>query len=80
MEGHWGHEDGAKQGLGKCKCGFDLHYGKGKNVKMDVTMNRPSKEEVDMEIDLLTPSEHAKHINLHLKGKVRNFDIGLVTE
>lgn len=69
VAGYYNHQD-TSPGFGKCKCGLDIHYSKGKNVKLDMKMNRPNAEEMDMEFDVLTPVETAKHITLHLKGKV----------
>lgn len=67
---HYGHED-TSPGFGKCKCGVDIHYGKGKNVKADMSVNRPNAEEIELGLDVHTTAETAKHINLLVKGKVR---------
>lgn len=68
---NYGHEE-TTPGFGKCHCGVDIHYGKGKNVKADMKMNRPNREEGEWELDLKTPSDYAKHINLLMKGKVNS--------
>lgn len=67
VEAEYSHEPTAD----KCHCGLQVSYGKGKHVKLDMKVKKPSKEDIEMEIDLKTPSDMAKHLNLVLKGKVR---------
>lgn len=68
FEGYYNHVE-SSPGVMKCKCGFDVHYAKNKNVKVDMKMNRPNSDEMEMEFDVNTPADAAKHINLVLKGK-----------
>lgn len=55
---------------GKIHGEVELKYAKDKQIKTGLTLNKINEDEMDFEVVLATPNEHAKNINLHVTNKV----------
>lgn len=64
---------------GKMHGEIDLKYAKDKEVKAGLTLNKINDDEVGFEVDLATPNEHAKEIQLKVHSKVKHIFIGCIS-